>query len=1070
MDESKISQDVFLIDQINCGGRRDAFPALDLWLDNSDNDLLAVAISEPPWFLRRNDYSSGSFTWVRPISYDFDSLCGVFVNTRSSFRQISLTDSNRVCAIEVETNAGPCILISFYLQPDTLEGLDALEEAITKAKRRCRNVYAVGDCNGHSPLWGPEPRNSSGDKIEALILTNDMCIMNQPDCPPTFIDNHGSHHWLDISLATRTLSDYVVSWTVLEGEFPSSDHDLIRTAFALVPSPERKFSYKWAEVDWEQYNEELEAMLIELDDPSQLLSAPGIDSAIDGFTKRLKGLTTRLVPTSEWKGRKKAWFTEDVRRAWRTMRTAKNRLTRRPEERPAFLETRRAFQQTVKEAKRAAFEKFCSEFKPQCMWKKFSLLSKKALPQVPDLLVNERYTTSPQGKAEVLADRFFPPPSAIDSPALRNAKLKRISLAQNDIAESSVYWTSEEEVMKAIGKTRSLSAPGPDGVFNIVLKKCAPVVSPYLTKLFNSCLRLGHFPVPWRSGLVIPIPKGKDNLSLVKNWRPITLLSNIGKLFEKLLCSRLSFFCESKGLLSNCQFGFRPKRGCEPALWAFTEEIYSAFNSRKQVAALSLDLTSAFDSVNHDLLVARLLDISCPAYLAKTIDSFLDSRSATLSLAEGHFSFFPQAGVPQGSCLSPTLFLVFINSLAESISDGSSVSLFADDCLIYRKIDRNNEGLRALQSDVNRAIGWAEDWQMHFNPTKSHFVRFSRLRKAAKARIDLGSSTLDEENEFKYLGILFDRKMSFSKHLSSVQTKAIRRLTQIRRLAAPLWGCDPTIVRCLVKACVLPTVLYGSEIWSPVLKKKCIINALQRVYRLGALAITGSFKTTATAAVIPLACLDYPEVDVSRRLLRIRARLDALQLTKRASPRSGRYASPSSCLHDLEAKVLEQDMEEWERTLLETNHIDSVTRHIWRKASSAVWLKIEDSIWTTTTTASQLKKTRLSPSIWKRLKPFLGVSRRDMSRLTRFLTGHMDCGSYHLKFGHNLEATTCRLCKCAEETRDHFLQCPALSEDLLNCFGRPNFNWISFRWTKPYLKKLLVFVASLSNSLARQTS
>jgi len=154
MDESKISQDVFLIDQINCGGRRDAFPALDLWLDNSDNDLLAVAISEPPWFLRRNDYSSGSFTWVRPISYESDSMCGVFVNTLSSFRQISLTDSNRVCAIEVETHAGPCILISFYLQPDTLEGLDALEEAITKAKRRCRNVYVVGECNGHSPLWG----------------------------------------------------------------------------------------------------------------------------------------------------------------------------------------------------------------------------------------------------------------------------------------------------------------------------------------------------------------------------------------------------------------------------------------------------------------------------------------------------------------------------------------------------------------------------------------------------------------------------------------------------------------------------------------------------------------------------------------------------------------------------------------------------------------------------------------------------------------------------------------------------------------------------------------------------
>jgi len=382
------------------------------------------------------------------------------------------------------------------------------------------------------------------------------------------------------------------------------------------------------------------------------------------------------------------------------------------------------------------------------------------------------------------------------------------------------------------------------------------------------------------------------------------------------------------------------------ALWTFAEEIYSAFTSKKQVVAISLDLTSAFDSVNHDLLVSRLMDISCPTYLAKSIESFLDARSAYMMLDGKSFPFSPKVGVPQGSAISPALFLVFINTLASSVTSGSSISLFADDCLLYRKIDRNKGGLSALQRDIDGVMDWAKKWQMNFNPAKSHLVRFSRLRKSPRAKVHLGRISLAEEEGFKYLGVYFDRKMTFRNHVRVTQTKVTRRLLQIRRLSAPLWGCTPVIVQRLFKACVLSALYYGSEIWSPAAKKKSLNASLLRVHRQGALLIMGAFKTTASAAVIPLAGLNFPEVEIAQRMLRMVGRLELLGLDGSVKPQSGRYASPGSILFDLslKSKSASLGLQEWEQSLFEANADSSISQQVRKKAISNLLGEMEDDI------------------------------------------------------------------------------------------------------------------------------
>jgi len=156
------------------------------------------------------------------------------------------------------------------------------------------------------------------------------------------------------------------------------------------------------------------------------------------------------------------------------MKTAKNRLTSRPEEKPAYLEARRTFQQVVHAAKRSAFKKFCSEVSPKDMWKKLNRLSKKSHPQVPDLQGEECLSTTSQEKASILARRFFVSPSDERSDLLSASSSRRNELVCSDIADSEVAWTDVDEVAETIKRTRSFSACGPDGIHNIVLKSVLP--------------------------------------------------------------------------------------------------------------------------------------------------------------------------------------------------------------------------------------------------------------------------------------------------------------------------------------------------------------------------------------------------------------------------------------------------------------------------------------------------------------------------------------------------------------------------------------------------------------------
>jgi hypothetical protein len=198
------------------------------------------------------------------------------------------------------------------------------------------------------------------------------------------------------------------------------------------------------------------------------------------------------------------------------------------------------------------------------------------------------------------------------------------------------------------------------------------VVKERVMQLFHTSLSEGQLPDQWRSAKIIPLKKpDKDDYRIAKAWRPISLLSTLGKILEAVVADRISYAVEQFGIPPTNHFGARKRRSAEQALLLFQEQVYKAWRNRKVVSLVSFDVKGAYNGVFKDRLLQRLEARGIPKRLGKWVDAFCSNRFATI-LANGYCSErrrLPQAGLPQGSPLSPVLFLFFNADLVQSRID-----------------------------------------------------------------------------------------------------------------------------------------------------------------------------------------------------------------------------------------------------------------------------------------------------------------------------------------------------------------------------------------------------------------
>ena len=337
-----------------------------------------------------------------------------------------------------------------------------------------------------------------------------------------------------------------------------------------------------------------------------------------------------------------------------------------------------------------------------------------------------------------------------------------------------------QELRDAIGKLKNSKSFGDDNISSFFLKLALPYIAKSLLKIFNTSLETGKFPDSWKTARVAPIFKDGDK-SLRSNYRPISVLPVVSRLFEKLVFNQLYKYLDSNGLLSNGQSGFRSLFSTLTCLLKTTDEWYDGFDNGYMIGSVFIDLRKAFDTVNHEILCQKLEHYGVGDRNLSWFQSYLSSRKQFCRV-NGIDSKTEriEVGVPQGSCLGPLLFLIYINDLPCAVKR-STTSMYADDTTLFFR-SKNIEDLNeAINNDLRDLDSWLSGNKLSLNVAKTQGMLLCTKNKHKSLEgtgesicLKIRDNDLALVENTKYLGVQVDNSLDWKEHIKRVSTKVSR--------------------------------------------------------------------------------------------------------------------------------------------------------------------------------------------------------------------------------------------------------------------------------------------------------
>ena len=373
---------------------------------------------------------------------------------------------------------------------------------------------------------------------------------------------------------------------------------------------------------------------------------------------------------------------------------------------------------------------------------------------------------------------------------------------------------TREMVREKLAKLNVNKSCGPDGIHPHVLQRSASAMCKPLQIIFQMSLDKGECPADWKIANVTPIHKKGDRTD-PSNYRPVSLTSQVCKVLESLVRTRVIEHLDRNNLINEAQHGFREGRSCLTNLLETLEAWTQIIEEGDGIDVAYLDFRKAFDLISHNHLIFKMSKYGINGPILDWVKDFLRDRSqrvlirGTASTSQGVTS-----GVPQGSVLGPVLFLIFINDLPLKVL--SPLSLFADDSKIFTRIvDKENEvkiyensGKDILQQDLCSVLEWAKKWKMEFNVEKCKILHIGNNNPKHKYNMD-GKELIETEKE-KDLGILIDCKLDFGSHIKEIVGRANRMVGLVRAAFACL---NKKMFLNLYMALIRPLLEYCVQVW-----------------------------------------------------------------------------------------------------------------------------------------------------------------------------------------------------------------------------------------------------------------
>ena len=567
-----------------------------------------------------------------------------------------------------------------------------------------------------------------------------------------------------------------------------------------------------------------------------------IDEAADYFKSLFLQTCKDFIPTKKITIRPKdePWVTNNVRRNFRKRHRAYKRWRRCPTEYYYALytlarENTELCKTQAKEFYYAGLSRRLTD--PATGAKEYWKLTKelygsKVKGGIPPLLLNGKVHSSALDKCNILNDHFAKKSQLPD-------QLPILPDIQTDCGHylNHLHFT-EDEVFKVIKNLDVSKASGPDGISNTLLKRTANAITRPLCSLFNKSLSYGKFPSDWKVANLAPIFKS-NNRQDPTNYRPISLLANIGKILERLVFIKLYEYCMRHNILTWRNAAYKVGDSTINQLLYLVHRIYQALERGEDICFVSLDASAAFDRVWHKGLLYKLRRIGIGGTLLAWITDYLSNRKQRVVIDGSHSDWTHiKSGVPQGSILGPLLFLIYTNDIVDNIE--SEILLFADDTAILEPLNQGNASIDKVNRDLQRLSDWASQWLVKFNPTKTKYLIFSkRLVRNDYGPLYLQNKELTEVSSHKHLGLVLNNTLTWNNHIRKVCTEAGKRVSSLKRLPSNITPFTKLHIYC---SFIRPVLEYGSVIFDNCSAE--LASDIEAIQRQAAIAATRAYSHT----------------------------------------------------------------------------------------------------------------------------------------------------------------------------------------------------------------------------------
>jgi hypothetical protein len=850
-------------------------------------------------------------------------------------------------------------------------------DMISRIRQRLRGSRIVlgVDANAHSQLWGGDVTDDRGILFEGAILDGGWRLLNRVEEGPTYEDGRGRSTFIDLTLSK---GDVDVGWSIM-ADWSLGFHKCILLDVRLQGGVRQRGSTGVFRLgikggNWTEYRSVLSEELGKVG-TWDLDSRKGVVSMVKRVHRVIMRAAGRVFKRTRSKGIGNRWWDAELTAAKKAVYAARRNLKaeRDPSEREVLLRVfrgkRRTYKGLIREKEKASWEEYVvGQMRDNTWGVPYKLAVGKIRPSEVVSAIGEG-TLTWEESARTLLDELVLDDSCEGELDFHEAVRDAVWRDGGGWEKCSV---GEREVEGAVRRARKGKAPGLDQIRAEFIQEGWDVLKGVLTRIFNGCLRFQVFPNCWKRGDIRALLKGEGkNPGLGRSYRPICLLSALGKIFERLIVDKLDHVFNEG--IHGAQYGFMRGRSTEDAILEFRRLVEAGRGRSKYVLGVFIDMTGAFDRVWWPGMLEKLRLAGVRGDLFGVVKDYLRGRYVSISNGTWEVGKRVNRGCPQGSILGPQMWKLVVDGLLRRLGENFGVVAYADDIVIIiegkSRVDLVDKG-RVAAGILDR---WCGEEKMLVSKEKTVAVLLKGgFHRDRMPRLDIGGARIRFEESFTYLGVVWDNKLRVGGHVTEVTRRAYNRMMGVIRIMGNK-GVDYTRLLGVYTGMYLAMVTYAAGAWGDRLTVRDRRKLLSEQRTVGLRMIKG-YRTLSGEAVRVIGGLIPLDLEIDRRWVSKRVQIHG------ECSWEGKCYSVVGLRGALQRGVVEAWQKRWETSTL-------------GRWTAGWWDNVGE----------RLEASWIQPAYY----------------VTQFLGGHGDFNGKLREFG-SVRSGTCR-CGDARETVEHVL-------------------------------------------------